>query len=66
MVNIVINFTIYSIINGINNILKEVLHMSKYSLEEQENIVGMAAELEAAIIFENAEIPKRLGKNPKT
>ena len=32
--------------------------MSKYSLEEQENIVGMAAELEAAIIFENAEIPR--------
>lgn len=32
--------------------------MSKYSLEEQENIVGMAAELEAAIIFETAEIPR--------
>ena len=32
--------------------------MSKYSLEEQENIVGMAAELEAAIIFERAEIPR--------
>ena len=32
--------------------------MSKYSLEEQANIVGMAAELEAAIIFENEEIPR--------
>lgn len=32
--------------------------MSKYSHEEQANIVGMAAELEAAIIFENAEIPR--------
>ena len=31
--------------------------MSKYSLEEQANIVGMAAELEAAIIFENEEMP---------
>ena len=32
--------------------------MSKYSHEEQANIVGMAAELEAAIIFENEEIPR--------
>lgn len=32
--------------------------MSKYSHEEQENIVGMAAKLEAAIIFENEEIPR--------
>lgn len=32
--------------------------MSKYSREEQANIVGMAAELEAAIIIENEELSR--------